>query len=183
MLTLHSTSVAFVNLHTAHRARLGRAGGSRWDWVLQIKIPCHTDRLDTYFRALDSKNRKTADIRSKRVAFGFFEKYIHARGQNILLFWICQSEHSAFSVAWALSPGHDAPTIAMREKKTGSRDSGDWVSQGYRPLRQLSNQSIQTVHHARPRKPALPASAHCWTVAPGTSPWQQPRARCAHYIR
>ena len=76
----------------------------------------HTFDMDTYFRAFDSKNRKTADIRSKRVAFGFFEKHIRARGQNILLFWICQSEHSAFSVAWALSPGHDAPTIAFRKE-------------------------------------------------------------------
>ena len=155
MLTLHSTSVGFVNLHTAHRARLGRAGGSRWDWVLQIKIPCHTVRLDTYFRALDSKNRKTADIRSKRVAFGFFEKYIRARGQNILLFWICQSEHSAFSVAWALSPGHDAPTIAMREKKTGFRDSGDWVSQGCRPLRHFQTNQFRLYTMLAPQ------SLHC----------------------
>ena len=76
----------------------------------------HTFDMDTYFRAFDSKNRKTADIRSKRGGFGFFEKYIRARGQNILLSWICHSEHSAFSVAWALSPGHDAPTIAFRKE-------------------------------------------------------------------
>ena len=29
--------VSFV----AHRAQLGRVGGSRWGWVLQIKSPCH----------------------------------------------------------------------------------------------------------------------------------------------
>ena len=26
----------------AYRAQLGRVGGSRWGWVLQIKFPCHT---------------------------------------------------------------------------------------------------------------------------------------------
>ena len=25
----------------AARAQLGRVGGSRWGWVLQIKFPCH----------------------------------------------------------------------------------------------------------------------------------------------
>ena len=30
--------VSFV----AYRAQLGRVGGSRWGWVLQIQIPCHT---------------------------------------------------------------------------------------------------------------------------------------------
>ena len=28
----------------ALRAQLGRLGGSRWGWVLQIKFPCHTNR-------------------------------------------------------------------------------------------------------------------------------------------
>ena len=28
----------------AYRAQLGRLGGSRWGWVLQIKFPCHTNQ-------------------------------------------------------------------------------------------------------------------------------------------
>ena len=35
--------VSFV----AYRAQLGRVGGSRWGWVLQIKFPCHTVGLSS----------------------------------------------------------------------------------------------------------------------------------------
>jgi hypothetical protein len=40
---MEGPKIIVINLPFAisYRAQLGRLGGSRWGWVLQIKIPCH----------------------------------------------------------------------------------------------------------------------------------------------
>ena len=66
--------VSFSLVAISYRAQLGRLGGSRWGWVLQMKFPCQSSLSLSLNQVPKAQPRKMTMFTTKREG-GFHRKY------------------------------------------------------------------------------------------------------------